>query len=80
MTAVLRSSENPRLIVLVSLVGRIKVMTDASFEGIVRPASVGLSLTCVESATEGPVVRAICKAPRKHLAAPWMSTRMVMIP
>jgi hypothetical protein len=54
MTVVLRSSENPRLILLVSLVSHIEVAGDALFEGIVRLCSTGLSLTCVRSAPEGP--------------------------
>jgi hypothetical protein len=80
MTAVLRSSENPRLILLVSSVSRIEVVTDASFEGIVKPSSVGLSLTCTGRATEGPPVRAVCIAPQKHSVAPWKSARTMMIP
>jgi hypothetical protein len=71
--AVLRSSENPRLILLVSSVDRIEVMTDALFEGIVRPSSVSLLLTCAGSATEGPAMRAVCMVPRKHSTAPWKS-------
>jgi hypothetical protein len=46
MTAVLRSSENPRLILLVPSVGRIEDAVDASFEWIVKPSSVGLSAVC----------------------------------
>jgi hypothetical protein len=66
MTVVLRSSENPRLILLVSSVGCIEVAVGASFEGIVKPSSVGLSLICAGRATNGPTVRAVCMAPRKH--------------
>jgi hypothetical protein len=71
MTAVLCSSENPRLIVLVSLVGRIEVAISASFEGIVKPSSVGLSLIYARIATEGPAVRAVYMAARKHSVVPW---------
>jgi hypothetical protein len=42
MTAILCSSENPRLILLVSSVGRIEVVDSTSFEGIVKPSSAGL--------------------------------------
>jgi hypothetical protein len=57
--AVLRSSENPRLILLVSSVGRIEVATGASFEGIVKSSSTGLPSTCAGRATEGSVVRVV---------------------
>jgi hypothetical protein len=70
VTPVLCLSENPRLILLVSSVGRIEVTVEALFEGIVRPSSTGLSLTCVGSATEGPAMRAVCMAPRKHSTTP----------
>jgi hypothetical protein len=63
MTAVLCSSENPRLILFVSSVARIEVVADASFEGIVRPSSAGLSSSRAGSATEGPVLRAVWMAP-----------------
>jgi hypothetical protein len=59
MTAVLRSSENLRLILLVSSVGYIEVTIGASFEGIVKSSSAGLSLTYTGRATEGPIVRAV---------------------
>jgi hypothetical protein len=59
MTAILRSSENPRLILLVSSVRRIEVAVGASFEGIVKSSSTGLPSTYTGKATEGPVVRAI---------------------
>jgi hypothetical protein len=42
MTAVLRSSKNLRLILLVSSVGRIEVAIGASFQGIVKSSSAGL--------------------------------------
>jgi hypothetical protein len=70
MIAVLHSSENPRLILLVSSVGRIEVAADASFQGIVKPSFACLSLTYVGRATEGPTVIAVYVAPRKHSAAP----------
>jgi hypothetical protein len=59
MTAVLRSSENLNLILLVSSVGRIEVMVGASFEGIVKSSSVVLPLTCAGRAIEGPIMRAV---------------------
>jgi hypothetical protein len=59
MIAVLRSSENSRLILLVSSVGRIEVMVGASFEGIVKSSSTGLPSTCAGRATEGLVVRVV---------------------
>jgi hypothetical protein len=80
MIAVLCSLENPRLILLVSLVGRIEVLVGASFEGIVKSSSTVLSLICAGRATEGPVVRDVRMAPRKHSTAPWKSARTVMIP
>jgi hypothetical protein len=58
------------LILLVSSVGRIEVVTNASFEGIVRPSSAVLSLTYAGSAIEGSAMRAVCMAPWKHSAAP----------
>jgi hypothetical protein len=44
--------------------------TDASFEGIVKPSSTGLSLTRAGRATEGPAVRVIYIAPWKHSTVP----------
>jgi hypothetical protein len=70
MTAVLRSSENPRLILLVSLVDHIEVAVGASFEGIVKTSSTSLSSICAGRATKGPVVRAVYMTPgsiqRRH--------------
>jgi hypothetical protein len=40
--AFIRDSENPRLILLVSSVGRVEVVVGTSFEGIVKSSSVGL--------------------------------------
>jgi hypothetical protein len=59
MIAVLRSSENLRLILLVSSVGRIEVAVGASFKGIVKSSSTDLPSTYTGRATEGPVVRAV---------------------
>jgi hypothetical protein len=59
MTVVLRSSENPRLILLVSSVGRIEVAVGASFEGIVKTSSTGLPLTCTGRVIEASTVRAV---------------------
>jgi hypothetical protein len=59
MIAVLRSLENPSLILLVSSVGCIEVTVGASFEGIVKFSSTGLSSACVGRATGGPTVRAV---------------------
>jgi hypothetical protein len=56
--------------VFVSSIGRIEVATDASFEGIVRSASAGLSLFRAGSATEGPTMRAVWMPPRKNSVAP----------
>jgi hypothetical protein len=80
ITVVLRSSENPRLILFVSFVGGIEVVADASFEGIVRLSPAVVSSLLARSAIEGPAVRAIWMAPRKHSVAPWKSARMVMMP
>jgi hypothetical protein len=77
--AVLRSSANPRLILLVSLVGRIEVAACASFAGTVRSFS-GLEFACTEEVADGLVVRAAWMATQKHSAAPWKSARTVMIP
>jgi hypothetical protein len=68
MITVMCSSEKPRLTLLVSSVGRIEVVADASFVGIVRSSSTGVSSFRVEGAVEGPVVRAIWMAPQKHFA------------
>jgi hypothetical protein len=78
MIAVLRSLENPNLILLVSSVGRIEVAVGASFKVIVKFSSTGLSSACVGSATGGPIVKAIKMAPRKHPVAPWKSARTVI--
>jgi hypothetical protein len=59
MIAVLHSLENHSLILLVSSVGRIEVVAGASFKGIVKFSSTGLSSACVGRATWGPVVRAV---------------------
>jgi hypothetical protein len=59
MAAVLHSSMNPRLILLVSSVGRIEVMARASFEGIVKSSSTDLPSTCAGRTTEGLEVRAV---------------------
>jgi hypothetical protein len=56
MTAVLRSLENPRLILLVSSVGRIAVEVNASFERIVRSSPAGVSSLRVHGVIEGPAV------------------------
>jgi hypothetical protein len=58
MIAVLHSLENPRLILLVSSVGRIEVAAGASFEGIVKFSSTGLPSACVGRATRGLTLRA----------------------
>jgi hypothetical protein len=79
MMAVLRSSANPRLILLVSSVGRIEVTAWASLVGIVRSSS-SLMSAYTGGAVGVPSVRVAWKAPRKHSAAPWKSARMVMIP
>jgi hypothetical protein len=59
MIAVLRSSENPRLILSVSSIGLIEVMAGASFEGIVKFSSTSLPSTCAGRATGGPTVRVV---------------------
>jgi hypothetical protein len=59
MIAVLHSSKNPRLILLVSSVDRIEVVARASFEGIVKSSSTDLLSTCAGRTTEGSVLRAI---------------------
>jgi hypothetical protein len=59
MIAVLHSSENPRLVLLVFSIDRIDVVAGASFEGIVKFSSTSLPSTCVGRATGGSVVRAI---------------------
>jgi hypothetical protein len=55
--AVLRSSANPRLILFVSLVGRIEVTACASFVGIVRSSS-GFEFACTGEVVGDLVVRA----------------------
>jgi hypothetical protein len=57
MMVVLRSSANPRLILLVSSVGRIEVTAGASFTGTAR-SSPGFEIACVEEVVVGLVVRA----------------------
>jgi hypothetical protein len=57
MMAVLRSSANPRLILLVSLVSRIEVTDWASFAGTVRSSS-GFEFAYTEEVIDGLVVRA----------------------
>jgi hypothetical protein len=57
MMAVLRSSANPRLILLVSSVGRIEVAAWASFAGAVKSSS-GLEFAYAEEVAGGLVVRA----------------------
>jgi hypothetical protein len=59
MIAVLGSSENPRLILLVSSAGHIEVAAGASFEGIVKFSSTSLPSDCAGRATRGPTVRAV---------------------
>jgi hypothetical protein len=79
MMAVLRSSANPRLILLVSSVDRIEVTARASLVGIVRSSS-GLMSAYTGGAVGGPAVRAAWMAPRKHSTTPWKSACLVMIP
>jgi hypothetical protein len=59
MTMVLCSSENLRLIPLVSSVGHIEVAVRASFKGILKSSSTGLPSTCTRRANEGPTVRVV---------------------
>jgi hypothetical protein len=60
--AILNLSEKPRLAFLVSSTGRMVLLVDASFAGIVR-SSLGDSLALVVGgATEGPVVRVVLMA------------------
>jgi hypothetical protein len=73
MIIVLRSSEKPRLTLLVFSVGHTVVAVDASFVGIVRSSPVGVLLFGVVGAIKGLVERDIWMAPRKHSAAPWKS-------
>jgi hypothetical protein len=64
MIIVLRSSEKPRLALLVSLVSRIVIAVDASFVGIVR-SSPGDELSFVpRNDIEGPAARALWIAPK----------------
>jgi hypothetical protein len=79
MIAVLRSLENLRLILLVSLVGRIEVAAGASFEGIVKFSSTSLPSAYAGRATGVPAVRVVRMAPQKHHAAPCKSARMLII-
>jgi hypothetical protein len=79
MLVVLRSSDKPRLALLVSSVGRIVVAVDASFVGIVS-FPIGLSSFGTISDIKGPAARAIWIAPRKHSTPPWKLARMMMIP
>jgi hypothetical protein len=59
MTAVLRSSEKPRLTLLVSSAGRMAVAVDASLVGIVRSSPGDAPVPAVGGAVEGPAVRAV---------------------
>jgi hypothetical protein len=59
MIVVLRSSENPRLILLVSSIGRTEVTIGASFEGIVKFSSTSLPSTCAGRATGRPTMKAV---------------------
>jgi hypothetical protein len=59
MIAVLHSSENPKLILLVSSVNRIEVISGASFEGILKFSSTSLPLAYAGRATGGPIVRVV---------------------
>jgi hypothetical protein len=68
--AVLHSSEKPRLTLLVSLVGRIMVVVDASFVGIVRSSPTSVSSFGVEGFIKGPVARAVWMAPESTLQLP----------
>jgi hypothetical protein len=79
MIEVLRSSANPRLILLVSSVDRIEVVAWASFAGAVWSSS-GLEFAWVEEVADGLAMRAAWMATQKHSAAPWRSARIVMIP
>jgi hypothetical protein len=63
MIVILRSSEKPRLALLVSSAERIVVTIDALFMGIVRSSHVDVSSFGVVSTTEGSVTRAIWIAP-----------------
>jgi hypothetical protein len=63
MITVLRSSEKPRLTLLVSSVGRIVVTVDALFVGIVRSSRVGVLSFVVEGAIEVLVARAVWMPP-----------------
>jgi hypothetical protein len=59
MIVVLRSSENSRLILLVSSIGRIEVTAGASFEGIMKFSSTSLISTHTGRAIEGLTVRVV---------------------
>jgi hypothetical protein len=70
MIIVLRSSEKPRLALLVSSDDRIVVAVDASFVGIVRLSPLGVSSLGVVGAIEGPAASAVWMAPGKYSTAP----------
>jgi hypothetical protein len=69
MITVLRSSEKPRLALLVSSFDRIVVAVDASFVGIVRSSPAGVLSFDVIRAIEGPTARAVWIAPPKALCS-----------
>jgi hypothetical protein len=73
MIVVLRSSEKPRLDLLVSSTGRTVVAVDASFMRIVRSSPSDASVFVVGGATEGLTVRAVWIVARKHSTNPWKS-------
>jgi hypothetical protein len=70
MVAMLCSSEKPRLALLVSSVGHIVVVVDASFVGIIRSSHGDASSFIIGSGIEGLAVRAVWIAPQKHSTAP----------
>jgi hypothetical protein len=57
MIAILRSSEKPRLALLVSSAGHMVVVVDASFIGIVRSSPSDSLAIIIGGATEGSTVR-----------------------
>jgi hypothetical protein len=59
MIKVLRLSEKPRLILLVSLINHIVVVVDSSFVGIVSSSLAGVSSFHADDAIEGSAVRAV---------------------
>jgi hypothetical protein len=59
MIVVLRSSEKPRLALLVSSASRMVVVVDASFVGIVKSSLGDASTSIVGGATEGPSMRVV---------------------